>query len=77
MLFEDALIDTGIGIATPSLLASQETGDYDVPGQGGVNEWQQNIFGEPWFATADIEFVNGQASVPLRIIDDAEKVLST
>jgi Ca2+-binding RTX toxin-like protein len=72
MPFRKAVIDTGSATATPSLIASQGTGDYDVPGQGGVNEWQQNIFGEPWFATADVEFVGGKASIPIRIIDDAE-----
>lgn len=71
MLFEDAVIVTTT-MATPIFLASQGTGDYDLPGQGGVNEWQQNFEPANWEATASVEFVNGQASLPLRIIDDAE-----
>lgn len=72
MVFKAAVRDQRKGTATPSLLASQGTGDYDVTGQGGVNEWQQNIFGESWFATANVEFVGQKASIPLRIIDDAQ-----
>lgn len=72
MLFEDAVIVTATNMATPIFLASQGTGDYDLPGQGGVNEWQQNIGSANWEATASVEFVNGQASLPLKIIDDGE-----
>lgn len=68
-VFDFALYDTAIGLATPIFLAGEETGDYDVPGQGGVNEWQQNFSGT-WFATANVELVNGQGSVPLRILND-------
>ena len=68
-VYESAVIDTGSGIATPIFLAGEETGDYDVPGQGGVNEWQQKFRG-PWSATANVKLVNGQGSVPLRILND-------
>lgn len=63
--------DTNGGTGTPGFLASQGPGDYDLPGRGGVNEWRQNYFNGPWFATADVELVNGQATLPLRISDDA------
>lgn len=71
MLFDDAVIDTGTSTATPQFLSSSgNLADYDVPGNGGVNEWQQN-FDDPWFATADLQFVGGQASVPLQILNDS------
>lgn len=71
MLFDDAVIDTGTSTATPQFLSSSgNLADYDVPGNGRVNEWQQN-FDDPWFATADVEFVGGQASVPLQILNDS------
>lgn len=71
MLFDDAVIDTGTSIGTPQFLSSSENlADYDVPANGGVNDWQQN-FDDPWFATADVEFVDGQASIPLQILNDS------
>lgn len=59
------------GQLTPGFLANQGPGDYDVPGRGEINKWFQNYFEGPWFATADVELVNGQATLPLRIFDDA------
>lgn len=69
MAFEDSVTDTRGGIGTVIFLATQGTGDYDVPGEGSVNEWQQNFVGS-WFAEADVEFVDGQASIPLRLLND-------
>ena len=62
--------DTIGATASPIFLASQGPGDYDLPGQGRVNEWKQN-YGQTWSATANIQFINGKASLPLRIFDDA------
>ncbi|MBD1898548.1 hypothetical protein NDI44_25810 [Trichocoleus sp. DQ-A3] len=49
-------------------LATEGSGDYDLPGgQGNFNEWEQN-FDEPWFAKADVKFVDGQASIPCKFL---------
>ncbi|MBD2085341.1 hypothetical protein NDI49_24745 [Trichocoleus sp. ST-U3] len=70
MEFEDAIVDEQEGTGIPIFLATEGSGDYDLPGgQGNFNEWEQN-FDEPWFAKADVKFVDGQASIPLQIFND-------
>lgn len=70
--FDDAIGDTGSGRSTPQFSSGPgNPTDYNVPGNGGVNEWQQNFDG-PWSATADVRFVNGQTTqtIPLTIVDE-------
>ena len=69
MVFEDAVIDEQDGTAIPQFLSSQENPtDYDVQGD---SIWQQN-FDDPWFATADVEFADGETTqtIPLTIFED-------
>jgi subtilisin-like proprotein convertase family protein len=71
--YSGPVMDENEGTGTPIFLASEgNLGDYDVPpGDGGVNQWQQNFDG-PWFATADVQFANGQTTqtIPLAIFGD-------
>lgn len=70
MEFEDWVIDVGSGTAIPIFISTESyPGDYDLPGSGGVNEWEQSFYA-PWSASADVKFVDGQAALPLSIFND-------
>lgn len=64
--------------ATPLLDSNdQNLTDYDTPGDSSdsgdpepVNKWFNHNFGADWYATYQVQFVNGEASLPLEIYFD-------
>jgi hypothetical protein len=69
MVFRAVIRDLGKNTANAQRTSSsQELVDYDLPGDGEVNKWNQTF--DPWRATVDVELNNGEAPIPLLINDD-------